>query len=241
MKCCDCGKEMRLLTGYRTEDPNVGLIETDGEYWECTNPDCRTRLVPAATVEKVDAIREDRVNKMLWTLAGDPEGFAEKFICVKDVAAMLGVSRQAVEKSVFVKGMTYNFVVGHVRYWLKESVERYKKTGNGRFPLVGQTADTCLSFKDIAQGDFDGLEEYVSRLTSQPTSVNSTSYIAKRITRKTTGGTCSSRKTSSRPQGRKFSLNRQQHRSLSISSTSQETQKIQYLKYQPATSSTASM
>ncbi|MBQ9447842.1 MAG: hypothetical protein IJU61_14675, partial [Victivallales bacterium] len=108
MKCCDCGKEMRLLTGYTEDDNGVGLIETDGEYWECTDPACGCQLVPAATVHKVDVIRAERTKKLLWGLVSSPEDLERLFISVKDVAAILGITRQAVEKSLVIKGLTYN-------------------------------------------------------------------------------------------------------------------------------------
>ena len=59
---------------------------------------------------------------------------------MKDVAAILGITRQAVEKSLVIKGLTYNIVVMGVRYWLRKSVELYKETGDGRFPLPMPTA-----------------------------------------------------------------------------------------------------
>lgn len=140
MKCYDCGKEMRLLTGYTEDDNGVGLIETDGEYWECTDPACGCQLVPAATVHKVDVIRAERTKKLLWGLVSSPEDLERLFISVKDVAAILGITRQAVEKSLVIKGLTYNIVVMGVRYWLRKSVELYKETGDGRFPLPMPTA-----------------------------------------------------------------------------------------------------
>ena len=135
MKCCDCGKEMRRLSDYTETDDGIGLIKPDGEYWECTNPDCGCRLVPATTVHKVDLIRAERTTRLLWSLVDGPDDFERLFVSVKGGAAILGITRQAVEKSVVMKGMIYNIVVMGVRYWLRESVERYKETGDGRFPL----------------------------------------------------------------------------------------------------------
>ncbi|MBR5078037.1 MAG: hypothetical protein IKX30_04785 [Victivallales bacterium] len=133
MKCCDCGKEMLKRNGYSEMDENVGVIKTDGEYWEC--PECGCQLVSGETLQKVDDIRKERTDKLLWACADSPSEFSRLFIRVKEVAEIMGISRQAVEKSVFLKDLVYNITVAGVRYWLKESVERYKETGNGRFPL----------------------------------------------------------------------------------------------------------
>ena len=134
MKCCDCGKEMLKRNGYSEMDENVGVIKTDGEYWEC--PECGCQLVSGETLQKVDDLRKERTDKLLWACADSPSEFSRLFIRVKEVAEIMGISRQAVEKSVFLKDLVYNITVAGVRYWLKESVERYKETGNGRFPLV---------------------------------------------------------------------------------------------------------
>ena len=134
MKCCDCGKDMLKRNGYSGMDENVGVIKTDGEYWEC--PECGCQLVSGETLQKVDDLRKERTDKLLWACADSPSEFSRLFIRVKEVAEIMGISRQAVEKSVFLKDLVYNITVAGVRYWLKESVERYKETGNGRFPLV---------------------------------------------------------------------------------------------------------
>ena len=134
MKCCDCGKEMLKRRGYSEKDDDVGLIKTDGEYWEC--PECGCQLVPGETLQVVDDIRKERTDRLLWAYAETPDEFSRLFIRVKEVAEILGISRQAVEKSVFLKDLVYNVTVSGVRYWLKKSVELYKETGNGRFPLA---------------------------------------------------------------------------------------------------------
>ncbi len=244
MKCCDCGKEMRWLSGYTLTDQNVGVIETDGEYWECTNPDCGCKLVPAATVHKVDVIRAERTKKMLWSLLGSPEDLERLFIRVKEVAAILGVTRQAVEKSPFVKGLTYNIVIMGIRYWLKESVELYKKTGNGKFPLMAtedieKPNEIFLEKTEIEQ------KEYIARYDGDISATEEeTKQLAKQVSDNTTGKvrkTWKSKLAKKQSSNRKYSPNPEQFQSSSIFSTSQETQIIQYLISQHVTNSTASI
>lgn len=238
-ECFDCGGTMEKRSQYTVDDPYVGRITVEGDYWHC--PECGEDEVPYETMKTVEDERRRIVEELLWKSLKGTESFDQDYMLTHELADFLGISRQAVTQSKVIADSIFNITIKKSRYWLRKSAELYKATGDGWFPLVSQTDETRLSFKDIAQENFDGVEDYVSRLTSQPTSENSISYIATSNTRKTTGGTCSSRKTSSRPQGRKFSHNRQQPRSLFIFSTSQETQKTQYLKYQPATSSPATM
>ena len=228
---------MRLLRGYAVTDPNVGAIKTDGEYWECADPNCDCRLVPAATAQKVDDIREDRIGKMLWSIASNPREFAEKFILAKDVARILGVTRQAVEKSVYAKAMTYSIIIGNVRYWLKESVERYKKTGNGKFPLAkaeetGQ--DIRLREADFGKPDTSWLTVVISQKQTNGQTINIST-----ISPQKEGEACKGKKTKTKASFRKSSRSRQTSQFSSTYSTSQGTQRIRYLTYPHATDLTA--
>jgi hypothetical protein len=233
MKCHECGKEMRLLHGYAVTDPNVGAIKTDGEYWECPDPACGVRLVPAATAQKVDDVREDRIGKMLWRIASDPREFAEKFILAKDVAKILNVTRQAVEKSVYAKAMTYNTVIGKVRYWLKESVERYKNTGNGKFPLAraeDMEQDIRLREADFGKPDTSWLPMVISQKQTNGQTINIST-----ISTQKTGEACKGKKTKTKASFRKSSRNRQTSQYSSTYSTSQGIQRIRYSIYPHAT------
>ena len=139
MKCCDCGKEMLKREGYSEMDENVGLIKTDGEYWEC--PECGCQLVSGETLQIVDDIRKDRTDRLLWIRAGSPDEFNKQYIRTKEAAAILELSCQILAKAFLLKNLIYNVTVGGVRYWLKESVERYRDTGDGRFPLTESQDD----------------------------------------------------------------------------------------------------
>ena len=54
-ECYECGHELELRSGYKLDDSNIGLIETDGEYWHC--PNCGADEVPYETMCKVDEAR----------------------------------------------------------------------------------------------------------------------------------------------------------------------------------------
>ena len=160
MKCFACKHEMKHCHGYQEEDEAVGLIVTDGEYWEC--PDCGVIEVPYATMEKVDIIRRKMTEALLWKQITDPDDFNEKYIQTHELAALLGVSRQAICKSKTIVNLIYNITIKGVRYWLNESAEIYKATGDGIFPLVNrhdnrpladavpQICDKCLKTSKTA-------------------------------------------------------------------------------------------
>ena len=134
MKCFACKHEMKQCSSYKEEDEAIGLIETNGEYWEC--PNCGERAVPYATMEIVDGIRRKKTNALLWRQIVDADDFNEKYMQTHELAAFLGVSRQAICKSKTIVNLIYNMMIKGVRYWLRESAEQYKATGDGIFPLV---------------------------------------------------------------------------------------------------------
>ena len=143
MKCCDCGKEMLKRRGYSEKDDDVGLIKTDGEYWEC--PECGCQLVPSETLQVVDDIRKDRTDRLLWMRAGSPDEFNRQYISTKEAATILGLSYQTGAKSEILRYAIYNLSIYGIRYWLKESVERYRDTGNGWFPLIEPQDDVTAN------------------------------------------------------------------------------------------------
>ena len=114
MKCCDCGKEMLKREGYSEMDENVGLIKTDGEYWEC--PECGCQLVPGETLQIVDDIRKDRTDRLLWIRAGSPDEFNKQYIRTKEAAAILELSYQTVAKSKNIRYAIYNLSIYGICY-----------------------------------------------------------------------------------------------------------------------------
>ena len=133
-KCFDCGHELELRTNYTLDDPVVGLIETDGEYCHC--PNCGTDEVPYETMCKVDDARKARIQELLWADIRSGNDFDRKFMPVHELAELLGVTRQAIDKSRTIGNLIYNTTVMGIRYWMRESAEKFKATGDGRIPLV---------------------------------------------------------------------------------------------------------
>ena len=135
-ECFECGHELEHRYGYCVYDPNVGLIQTDGEYWHC--PACGQDEVPYETMKAVSAERKRLVDVMLWADIHSSADFNEKYIQPNEMTKILGISRQAIDQSKTLGNLIYNVTLKGVRYWLKASVERYKETGDGRFPLIPQ-------------------------------------------------------------------------------------------------------
>ena len=53
----------------------------------------------------------------------------------RELVKKLGVTRQAIAKNVLLTQKIYNIVLFGQRYYLRESVDLFLQTGDGRFPL----------------------------------------------------------------------------------------------------------
>ncbi|MBR5078035.1 MAG: hypothetical protein IKX30_04775 [Victivallales bacterium] len=135
-KCFDCGHELRWRHRYTVDDSYVGKITVHGKYLHC--PNCGSDEVPYETLKMVENVRKDRAVKLLWIRAESPVEFEKQYVRSKEAAAILGVTCQTIAQSKAIRKYIINLSIGGIRYWLKESVERYRETGNGWFPLIVQ-------------------------------------------------------------------------------------------------------
>ena len=137
-ECYECGHELELRSGYKLDDSNIGLIETDGKYWHC--PNCGADEEPCETMCKVDDARKQRIQELLWADIRLGSDFDRKFMSVHELAELLGVTRQAINKSRTIGNLIYNTTVMDIRYWMRESAIKFKATGDGRIPLISTSA-----------------------------------------------------------------------------------------------------
>ncbi len=133
MRCYDCdGNYIRNTGTLSLSDPLIGdyTIE-DIEYDKCAN--CGQLAFPKATLEAI----ETKGNEIREKLIIDRP--LSEFIGATQAAAILGISRQAIHKHRRIRrGFIYSAEFEGKRVYHKNSVELFKKTGDGRFPLVKQ-------------------------------------------------------------------------------------------------------
>jgi len=130
MHCLECGGTYKERTGtYSLVDPYVGDIILDGLlYYKCDK--CGHILYSAAMAEEIDLQRSKRIHELLNRFPiGD-------FISASETASMLDISRQALHKNRRINhGFIYHIKSGPTTFYLKQSVQKYKESGDGRFPL----------------------------------------------------------------------------------------------------------
>lgn len=130
MHCLECGGTYTERTGtYSLVDPYVGDIILEGlSYYQCDK--CGHILYSAAMAEEIDLQRNKRIHELLNRFPiGD-------FISASETASMLDISRQALHKNRRINhGFIYHIKFGAITFYLKQSIQNYKKFGDGRFPL----------------------------------------------------------------------------------------------------------
>ncbi len=153
MKCLECGGRYRELTGdLQMVDKYVGEYLVRGvSYSECGG--CGQKLFPLETAEIIESQRRKRMDELLGQRP------ISAFLSASETAKLLGISRQALHKHRRIRrGFIFQIVFSGDIVYLKESVERFKTKGDGRFSLITTFGQ--------GGGDYLGPEES-SRLTTE--------------------------------------------------------------------------
>jgi len=130
MNCLECGGTYTEKSGiYELADPYVGKIIIKGvPYYQCDK--CEDILYSEEMAQAIDSERNKRIHEILSRFP------ISDFINAAETASILGISRQALHKNRRINhGFIYQTKFGELAVYLKQSVQQYKKTGDGRSPL----------------------------------------------------------------------------------------------------------
>jgi hypothetical protein len=130
MNCYQCGGVYEAKSdSLEIFDFYVGKIEVRGiPYYQCEN--CHDILYTEEMSRAIETARDRRIHELLNELPlGD-------FVSSTEAASILGISRQALHKNRRINhGFIHQTKFAGVTVYLRQSVLRFKKTGDGRFPL----------------------------------------------------------------------------------------------------------
>lgn len=130
MNCYQCGGVYEAKSdSLEIFDFYVGKIEVRGiAYYQCR--DCRDILYTEEMSRAIETEKNSRIHELLNQLPlGD-------FVSSTEAASILGISRQALHKNRRINhGFIHQTKFAGVTVYLRRSVLRFKKTGDGRFPL----------------------------------------------------------------------------------------------------------
>lgn len=150
MKCLNCNVDMNLVQKtLAIARRHLGTVSLPAREWhEC--PKCGERLYPDATAAAIDQAFQEKLAALLFARP------LTELVEEKEVAEILGVSVQAVNKNKSIRGgLIWKAVRNGKTWYLRQSVEQFKQTGDGRFSLVRNSKvkrhDNVLDMvKDIA-------------------------------------------------------------------------------------------
>ena len=130
MRCYSCGNEFIERTG-SLELPSkiLGSFLIDHvTYLKCSH--CQEIILSDEAWERADATENSQVEKLLRNLP------VKDFIGASKTAAILEISRQALHKHRRIRrGFIYSIRHEDKILYHKKSVQLFKETGDGRFPL----------------------------------------------------------------------------------------------------------
>jgi hypothetical protein len=130
MKCYECGGNLRILNDrFEYNDSLVGQVHVQGiPYYKC---DKNGEILFTLEMSKaLDIARAERIQELLGKYP------ATDFIFARKTAEILGITRQALHKNRRIKrGFIYHINIDGVVAYLRQSVQLFKETGDGRFPL----------------------------------------------------------------------------------------------------------
>jgi len=164
--CTSCGGWMDRNQGpLLLSDARLGMIAIpQATYWKCKS--CGKMLYPIATarlIEEQSNRRRDEIVRLY------PIG---EFLNATDTAAVLGISRQALHKHRRISnGFIYQTTLSGKIVYLKQSVDLFKRTGDGRFSLA-ESAPRVIRYVSHSSLDQSSLAQAFASWSSQSTSTN---------------------------------------------------------------------
>lgn len=132
MRCSECGGEMVFQHGtIEMASLCLGSFRlSDVDFWVCL--ECHERILPADTWAAADLEEERLIGERVAAL---PVG---EFLSAAEAASLLGMSRQALHKHRRIsRGFVYAIVIDKKRLYHRGSLDRFMRTGDGRFLLGG--------------------------------------------------------------------------------------------------------
>ena len=130
MNCLECGGTYtKKSESYVLVDPYVRRIIIRGvPYYQCDK--CEDILYSEEMAHAIESERNKRIREILSQFP------ISDFISAAETASILCISRQALHKNRRINhGFIYQTKSCGLTVYLEQSVQQYKKTGDGRFPL----------------------------------------------------------------------------------------------------------
>jgi hypothetical protein len=141
MTYCDiCGVPYVISFGKRRiDDKYAGSFIVDNiEYEAC--PNCGDILLSPESAFKIEKVRFSIIDSLLNSFP------LKDFVSSSEASAILGISRQALHKSKKINlGLVFHAQLSDKTVYLRKSLELFRDTGDGRFPLGSRIAQPDIA------------------------------------------------------------------------------------------------
>lgn len=159
--CYNCGKEMRSDNQYRWHDDFLGEFAIDCQPEEYSYCDCGEEQLAYSLCLRIEQEEQNRISQAIMNMAhNNLERLDELVATSRDLESIMNVSRQAISKNGKLKTLVYHITFKGKIYYLKESVNLFKKKGDGRFdlsPYVNETT-TATTMDKSSMNDIKSVE-----------------------------------------------------------------------------------
>lgn len=132
--CHECGTKAhaKTISDYKEWTIEFGDLEIPFpvEAFVCSLDTCQEIYINAGEIHKIEMFVKERIKDFTKKTPG------YLLLSTRQTSTFLGITRQALnKKNCPVRRKTYQTEIDGTEYFLKESVEKYKKTGDGRYFL----------------------------------------------------------------------------------------------------------
>jgi hypothetical protein len=143
MDCLQCGGAYTERSGtYSLPDRYVGEVLLQGvSYYQCDS--CGAVLYSPQMARQIEAERSRMIQEILTRFP------IRDFATAAETASILGISRQALHKNRRIRhGFIYQTTLGPSTFYLRRSIDHYRRFGDGRFCLRPRTPRSCTQYRE---------------------------------------------------------------------------------------------
>jgi len=145
MNCSKCDAKRAIKTGTVINESIIAgpVAIPDVTYYKCTNPECGDVVYPPGESQKTFDFIKAKEQELI---SSQP---INQFIDAEAAYKILQITKQAFSKNKRIKrGFILNHIIGDKRLYLRESVMRFKQSGNkdGRYQIcASSTTEPCVN------------------------------------------------------------------------------------------------
>ena len=147
--CYNCGKKMHTANQYIRRDKFLGTFSIPCKHEEYSFCDCGEERLAYSLCLRIEQEEQNRISQAIMNMAhNNLRDLEELVVTSRDLESIMNVSRQAISKNGKLKTLVYHITFKGKIFYLKKSVELFKKKGDGRFDLSPYASEITATTMD---------------------------------------------------------------------------------------------